>query len=104
VNYIYIEIADYSSYYYQDIKKGLQKTPVPSFPIPLMWSIDKITLDIDKRITSNDILRKLYKSKKYSIAYSFEQLEKYCEQIGNMIDPVIDTKKTARKTPSRSEK
>ena len=99
INQIYIEIADNSGTYYDDIQKCLTaasaSTSAAAIQLPksLMWDISKINevSTIEARINSNDVLRKLYISKKYSIKYSIDALDTYCDTISKMIDPVIDT-------------
>ena len=94
VNQIYIEIADNSDKYYEDIK-GCFTTTLQSVTLPnaLMWKTTDISTPagIDKRIKSNDTLLTLYISKKKSIKLSITNLEEYCkEKVGKLLDPVID--------------
>jgi hypothetical protein len=95
VNQVYIEIADNSDKYYEDISKCFSKTSQSvSLPNALMWKTTDISTQagIDKRIKSNDTLLTLYISKKKSIKLSITDLEEYCkEKIGKLLDPVIDS-------------
>ena len=102
-NQIYMDISNISSTYYRNIelclnpkeKAGTTKS-VPKQSIDLqksiMWDVSKINTQtqLDSRIKSNDKLKKLYISKQFAIKHSMNDLEKYCDEIAKLIEPVIN--------------
>jgi hypothetical protein len=98
-----MDISNISSTYYRNIelclnpkeKAGTTKS-VPKQSIDLqksiMWDVSKINTQtqLDSRIKSNDKLKKLYISKQFAIKHSMNDLEKYCDEIAKLIEPVIN--------------
>ena len=101
-NQIYMDISNISSTYYRNIelclnpKEKAGTKPVPKQSIDLqksiMWDVSKINTQtqLDSRIKSNDKLKKLYISKQLAINHSMNDLDKYCDEIAKLIEPVIN--------------
>jgi hypothetical protein len=96
INQIYIEISENSDKYYQYIKSCLDISDKLKTPLDLqksiMWDVKAISSKdtIESRIKSNIKLKALYLSKKYAIGFSIDDLDKYCDKIGQLIAPIIN--------------